>query len=174
MSNPPSKRRYPEFATSVVNSLVSPARPLLTELQAGQPMFSFISLIGVQLMAPRLFVTQSQPVEVRPSWMRYLIRRRLVLLLRQLFFATCFLRVAAPQPAIPRYTSPVETTRPRDEKTKKQTPKTKKQETRHKHQRPKDKNYETSTKRQAPKRRVPVGGYSCFSSTTRLSSPTLR
>jgi len=50
---------------------------------------SFAPLIDVGAAAPRLNVTQSRPVEVRPGWMCYLlIRQQLKLHHRQLIFVT--------------------------------------------------------------------------------------
>ena len=52
---------------------------------------SFVTLTGVGMAAPQLFVTQSQPAGVGSGWMRYLvIRQRKRIRVRQLCFATIF------------------------------------------------------------------------------------
>ena len=81
-------------------------------------MSSFVSRIGIRSTAPRLFGTHIPARQGKAGVDGNLFFRLQPFLVRQLFFATCFLRVMAPQPAILQRASPVEATRPHDMKEK--------------------------------------------------------
>jgi len=94
--NSPSRRNRSEFTTSLFCCLFRPAN-LCRPSFDGLADVSFAALIGVCATAPQLFFTRSQPAEEGSGQMCHLIRRQPILVRWQLFFATCFVRVMAPQ-----------------------------------------------------------------------------
>ena len=94
--NSPSRRDRSEFTTSLFCCLFRPAN-LCRPSFDGLADVSFAALIGVCATAPQLFFTRSQPAEEGSGQMCHLIRRQPILVRWQLFFATCFVRVMAPQ-----------------------------------------------------------------------------
>ncbi len=68
-SNSPSRRSYPEYATSLVSSFILPGQSLLTG--PGQASRFYLSplLIGAGAAVPQLNSTPSRPIGVRPRGM---------------------------------------------------------------------------------------------------------
>ena len=94
--NSPSRRNRSEFTTSLFCCLFRPAN-LCRPSFDGLADVSFTALIGIRAMAPQLYFTRSRPVEVGSGQMCHLIRRQPIRFRWQLFFATCFPRLMAPQ-----------------------------------------------------------------------------
>jgi len=90
-SNSPSRESYPGYTTSLASSFISLGSPLLTEVEPGQSMFSFIALIDVRAVAPQYFGAQAQPIEERSSRTYSLfVRLRKLIQVRQLYFCHLF------------------------------------------------------------------------------------
>ena len=95
-SNSPSRRDYPGYPTGIVNSLFLPGEPLLTESRRASRFFFHHPYRRPGSGTSALFhPIPTHRGEAGLDVLPFLVRQRLVLVLRQLCFATCLMRVMA-------------------------------------------------------------------------------
>jgi len=112
-SNSPSNGRDPESTTGLFRSLISLEKPQLNKSVRASRLVFRRPYRHVGGGTPTLHHPGPDPPGWGQAGWASLFSQPEPIQVRQLFFATCLMRVMAPQPAILWHTSTVETTRPR-------------------------------------------------------------